>query len=210
MNYANGKNRNWLLLLLTVTVLVLALTSACFSESKKDDGKGKKKEISKEDTIAYIQARCTVDNDNAKTKDSVRVEGCTLITETEGYGENADYSHSRTAPLDKLNPESPTPGVWPSTNGVKFGLVANSVSYTTADEKPHIRFVADRKAEKFHIDQMNNYGYFQCEGETAAKQAAKALKHLIQLCGGAVQKDLFDDVKDKEKKDVPQKGEFGE
>ncbi|MBF0554163.1 MAG: hypothetical protein HQK96_06330 [Nitrospirae bacterium] len=182
----NGKTVSWLLLLLAAAVLTVSLSSPCFSESKK----GPKKEISKEETFAYIKERCTIDNDNAQTKDNVFLEGCMFISETKSY--DGTYVHRRYAPLDKLNPESPAPGVWPSTNGVKFGLIANSISYATADEAPLVKFIVDGAKDKYHAENMQNYGYFQCDGETKARQAAKAFKHLIKLCGGTVKKDLFD------------------
>ncbi|MBF0486582.1 MAG: hypothetical protein HQK98_00340 [Nitrospirae bacterium] len=188
----SGKTVSWLLLLLTAAVLTVSLSSPCFSESKKGVGKGQKREISKEETFAYIKERCTIDNDNAQTRDNVYLEGCTFISETKSY-DNTTYMHRRYAPLGKLNPESPTPGVWPSTNGIKFGLIANSISYTTSDESPLVKYVVDGAVDRYHNESMQNYGYFQCESETKATQAAKALKHLIKLCGGTVKKDLFDE-----------------
>ncbi|KWT83468.1 hypothetical protein [Candidatus Magnetominusculus xianensis] len=190
MIYTKGKTLHLLLLLFTAVALTLSLSSPCFSESEKDDGKGPKKDISKEETFAYIKERCTIDNDNAETKDNVFLEGCMLITETKAYDGN--YRHRRYASLEKLNPESPSPGVWPSTNGIKFGLIANSVSYATSDEKPHVKYIVERLKDNYKLEQIYNYGYFQCESETAAKQVARALKHLIKLCGGKVPKDLFD------------------
>ncbi|WP_420264106.1 hypothetical protein [Candidatus Magnetominusculus dajiuhuensis] len=209
MNYTKGETKggktvSWLLLLLTAAVLTVSLSSPCFSESKKGAGKGKEKEISKEETFAYIKERCTIDNDNAETKDNVFLEGCMFISETRSY-DNTSYMHRRYAPLDKLNPESPTPGVWPSTNGVKYGLIANSISYTTSDEAPLIKYIVDGSKDRYHNELMQNYGYFQCESETKAKQAAKALKHLIKLCGGTVKKDLFDDEETKQDKETKQK-----
>lgn len=211
MIYAKGKTISWLLLVLTVAVMTVSLSSPCFGESEKDAGKKTKKKISKEETFAYIKERCTIDNENAETKDNVFLEGCMLITETKGYGGNAGYRHRRYVPLNKMNPESPNNGIWPSTNGIKYGLVANSVSYSTADEQPHVKFVVERTTDNYTKEQEQNYGFFQCESESKARQAAKALKYLITLCGGSIQKDLFDDVvgdTKKEKKDGVKKDEF--
>ncbi|MCG6552061.1 MAG: hypothetical protein L7F77_07015 [Candidatus Magnetominusculus sp. LBB02] len=196
MIYSKGRTLNWLFILITAAVLTLSLSSPCFSASDYDDetptpAKKTKKKISKEETFAYIKERCTVDNDNVETKDNVYLEGCMFISETKSN--DGKYMHRRYAPLDKLNPESTNNGIWPSTNGTKFGLIANSVSYATKDEKPHVKFVVERPDDKYNSENMQNYGYFQCETEAKAAQAAKALKHLIKLCGGEKQKDLFDD-----------------
>ncbi|MBF0457135.1 MAG: hypothetical protein HQK99_04485 [Nitrospirae bacterium] len=208
MIYAKGKAISWLLLVLTVAVLTVSLSSPCFGESEKGKGEKTKKKISKEEAFAYIKERCTIDNNNAETKDDVFLEGCMLITQTKGYGGTAGYMHRRYAPLNKLNPESPNNGIWPSTNGIKYGLIANSVSYSTADEEPHIKFVVERTQDNYTKEQELNYGFFQCETETKAKQAAKALKYLIKLCGGSNPKDLFDDVIDDKKKGNVKKDEF--
>ncbi|MBF0318533.1 MAG: hypothetical protein HQL01_01835 [Nitrospirae bacterium] len=182
------KAAHWLLLLLVAIALTVTLPSPGFSELKKGDSKKaekktEKKGPSKEEAIAYIQERCTIDNDNAQTKDTVSLDGCTFISETAMYDRDT-YVHRRSVPLETLNPDRFTNGVWPSTNAVKFGIIGNSVSYATSDEKPHVKFVIERKKEGVdNIEKMENYGFFQCFTEQMAAEAAKALRHLAILCG---------------------------